>query len=106
MTFLNTQELAIIVSLSESNQQAAFAASECPVHFSDTSSNHQDQKQYVEELYDYIAELTNRTYRRRKKKTSTSSIDFSEPNSPRCPRNNIMLTERLMIPSTDTKCPE
>ena len=32
-------ELAIIVSLTETNQQAAFAASECPVHSSNTSSN-------------------------------------------------------------------
>jgi len=43
MTFLKNQELAIIVSLTETNQQAAFAASECPVHSSNTSSN-QSQK--------------------------------------------------------------
>ena len=38
-SYLFVLDLAIIVSLTESNQQAAFAASECPVHSSNTSSN-------------------------------------------------------------------
>lgn len=92
MRFFATTDLVIISFLSVIVEFAASAAFEC-IYYFDNQSNFGDLADPAANFYETKTHINYWTYRRRKKKHNSS-----------CQRNNIMSTEKSMIPSIGIKC--